>query len=102
MKRDTLLSTLAAANLQPHTFHSPHSDGSFVVTTHGARILGLFTHKDSDNAYFLTPELQNPDSAKTFLAAEHVLGGDRLWIAPERGLFFKGNSLQDGVVTQPS
>src|SRR5262249_11124547 len=26
--------------------------------------------------------------------------GDRLWLAPERGLFFKGDTLADGVTTQ--
>ena len=28
--------------------------------------------------------------------------GDRVWIAPERGLFFLGEVLEDGVVTQRS
>jgi hypothetical protein len=100
MNYESLTTHLAAAHLQTHTFHSPHG-GSFVVTPHGARILGLFTHTRADNLYFLNPELTTPHTKK-YLAGEHVLGGDRVWIAPERGLFFKGDTLDDGVVTQSS
>jgi hypothetical protein len=36
------------------------------------------------------------------LAGEHILGGDRLWLAPERGLFFKGEAEADGYSAQPA
>jgi hypothetical protein len=100
MKYDALTGHLAAATLQAHTFHCPQG-GSFVVTAHGSRVLGLFTHEGGENLYFTNPELTTPE-AKKFLAGEHVLGGDRVWLAPERGLFFKGQTEADGVVTQAS
>ncbi len=102
MQYPTLLEHLRHADLQQETFHAPNNHGGkFVVTPHGARVLGLFPHADDDNLYFLNPELCGPN-VKKYLAAEHVLGGDRVWIAPERGLFFKGDTLADGVMTQPS
>jgi hypothetical protein len=100
MNYESLTTHLAAAHLQAHTFHNPHG-GSFVVTPHGARVLGLFSHEAGDNLYFVNPELTLPNTHK-YLAGEHVLGGDRVWLAPERGLFFKGDRLEDGVVTQRS
>ena len=101
MNHNALTTHLAAAHLQAHTFHNPHG-GSFVVTPHGARILGLFTHDRAENLYFLNPEELTSPHAHKYLAGEHVLGGDRVWLAPERGLFFKGDTLEDGVVTQSS
>src|SRR4051812_8093330 len=101
MKRERLIPLLASSQLQPVAFRWPDSEqGWFVVTAHGARVLGLFTHEQADNAYFVNPELGDAASAKKFLVAEHVLGGDRLWIAPERGLFFRGNTLEEGTTTQ--
>ena len=101
MKFDALIAQLQAAGLQAVVI--PTCDGGkIVVTPHGARVLGLFTHEHADNAFWVNHELASADSARKFLAGEHVLGGDRVWIAPERGLFFKGDKLSDGVVTQTS
>jgi hypothetical protein len=99
MVASQLSSALAAAGLQSHQFANSHG-GSFVVTPHGARVLGLFTADGGDNLFFVNPELATAATARAYLAGEHVLGGDRCWIAPERGLFFKGNTLGDGVTTQ--
>ena len=96
-----LTADLAAANLQSHAFSSP-SGGTILVTQHGGRVLGAFTDSSADNLYWVNPELSDPASARQLLAGEHVLGGDRMWLAPERGLFFKGDKLADGVVTQPA
>ncbi len=74
--------------------------GKIVVTPHGGRVLGCFTHEGGENVFWVNPELASAESAKKWLAGEHVLGGDRLWIAPERGLFFHGDKLADGVSTQ--
>ena len=101
MKLWTLLDQLTAAGLQPHCFEDQYG-ATVVVTPHGARVMGLFTHKLSDNAFWVNPQLATPESAQKFLAGQHVLGGDRLWIAPERGLFFKGNTEKDGGSTPPS
>ncbi len=102
MNLEALTAQLEAANLQTHTLTDPHHGGAVVITPHGGRIMGLFTQKNSANLYFTNPELASPASAEKFLAGEHVLGGDRVWVAPERGLFFKGETLDDGVVTQRS
>ncbi|HVX84977.1 MAG TPA: DUF6786 family protein [Phycisphaerae bacterium] len=101
MKIKELIDALAQAGLQHVTFACP-GGGSFVVTPHGARILGLFPAPDAHNAYFVNPEVADHAHTQRYLAGEHVLGGDRLWIAPERGLFFRGDRLEDGVTTQRS
>ena len=88
---------------RPTARNPEYGTGTLVVKrlTAGG-ILGLFTHEGADNAFWVNPELSTAERAKKFLAREHVLGGDRLWIAPERGLFFKGDKLADGVETQHS
>ncbi|HVS73524.1 MAG TPA: DUF6786 family protein [Phycisphaerae bacterium] len=101
MKIKELIDALSQAGLRPFTFCSPDG-GSFVVTPHGARILGLFPSANGDNTYFVNPELPDAARVQQYLAGEHVLGGDRPWIAPERGLFFRGDRLEDGVTTQRS
>ncbi len=100
MKLSQLAKNLNHAGLE--TVVLTHAGGSIVVTPHGARVLGVFTHGEAENAYFVNPEFESADAATKMLAGEHVLGGDRLWLAPERGLFFKGDTLSDGVVTQRS
>ena len=79
-----------------------HADFNIVVTPFGGRVLGVFTHTDAENAFYVNPELADPAAAKKMLAGEHVLGGDRFWVAPERGLFFKGKKLEDGGTIQRS
>ncbi len=101
MKYPQLVSHLAAAHLQEHTFACP-AGGQLLVTPRGARVLGLFPDAAGENTYFVNPELLDAAHAKPYLAGEHVLGGDRVWIAPERGLFFRGDQLADGVTTQAS
>jgi len=96
-KKQELLKALTAAGMQPFEFKS--GNGSIVVTAHGARVLGAFTSDGAENAFFVNDELADPVKAAAFLAKEHVLGGDRLWIAPERGIFFTGNTEKDGVTT---
>ncbi len=99
MKFETLIAQLQGAGLQAVVIPTCRG-GKIVVTPHGGRVLGLFTHEHAGNAFWVNPELADAATAKQFLAGEHVLGGDRVWIAPERGLFFKGNKLSDGVATQ--
>jgi hypothetical protein len=101
MKLDVLLGQLSAAGIQAVVI--PACDGGkIVVTPHGARVLGVFTHEGAENAFWVNPELAQPESAQKFLDQPHVLGGDRLWMAPERGLNFRGNAEADGYVLQPS
>ena len=100
MTLQTLTKQLEAAGLQ--TVILTQGTGTIVVTPHGGRVLGLFTYPAAENAYFVNPEFASPESARKLLAGEHMLGGDRLWLAPERGLFFKGNKESDGVAVQPS
>src|SRR5579862_6077166 len=100
MVLEKLQAHLISAGLQSSVLTNP-AGGSLVVTPHGARVLGLFTEAAHDNLYWVNPELSDSAAVRRLLAGEHVLGGDRCWVAPERGLFFKGNTLTDGVVTQP-
>ena len=100
MKFSQFMSQLEAAGLQAVVFNQ--GAAKIVITPHGGRILGLFTHDNAENAFWVNPELATAESAKKYLAGEHVLGGDRFWFAPERGLFFKGDKLSDGVVCQKS
>lgn len=101
MKLEALVGQLTAAGLQPQVFVDS-GGGAVVVTPHGARVLGVFTHKDAENAYFVNAELGSAESARKYLAGSHVMGGDRLWLAPERGLFFHGQTEKDGVSTPAS
>jgi hypothetical protein len=100
MRIDQLQSHLDAASLQSHLLQHPQG-GALLVAPHGARVLGLFPGPSSANLFFTNPELADPAAARALLSGEHVLGGDRVWIAPERGLFFRGDSLDQGVSTQP-
>ena len=101
MKLAELVGQLTVAELQPQVFASGNG-GAVVVTPHGARVLGVFTHEGAENLFYVNSELSSAATAKKFLEGEHVLGGDRLWIAPERGVFFKGAKLDDGVTTPRS
>jgi hypothetical protein len=101
MKLPQLIDHLSTAHLQTQILRGHAGAGDVVITPHGARVLGLFTETEGDNLFFVNPELATASTAKQFLAGEHVLGGDRVWIAPERGLFFHGDKLADGVSTQP-
>ncbi len=98
MKLNELLAQLHGAGIQAVVLAM--GTGKIVVTPHGGRVLGCFTHEGGENVFWVNPELASAESAKKWLAGEHVLGGDRLWIAPERGLFFHGDKLADGVSTQ--
>src|SRR3954453_17450600 len=99
MQASQLVEQLNAANLRTAVFRGP-GGGAIVVTPHGGRVLGLFTRETGENLYFVNAELESAPAAKKLLAGEHVLGGDRLWIAPERGIFFKGEAEKDGVAVQ--
>jgi hypothetical protein len=100
MKLNQLLAQLSGAGIQAISLALGR--GTAVVTPHGGRVLGLFTHENADNAFWVNPEFASAEGARSWLAGEHVLGGDRLWIAPERGLFFHGDKISDGVSTQKS
>jgi hypothetical protein len=100
MKFDVLMGQLKAAGLQAIVIPT-WSGGKIVVTPHGSRVLGVFTHEGAENAFFVNEELADAESARKMLAGPHLLGGDRLWMAPERGLFFRGNKEADGYVFQP-
>src|SRR4051812_16250690 len=100
MQANQLVDQLNAANLRTVVLRG--SGGSeIVVTPHGARVMGIFTRETGENLYFVNAEFDSAPAAKTMLAGEHMLGGDRMWIAPERGLFFKGDAEKDGQVIQP-
>lgn len=58
--------------------------GLLLFTQFGARLLGLYPDKNSDNALWVNENLD------TIFANNHpMVGGERLWIAPERSFFYE-------------
>ena len=53
--------------------------GIFVASEFGGRILGLYPNPDGANALWV-----NPDLADTITAKSWKMGGERLWLSPER------------------
>ena len=59
-------------------------NGAALFTEAGARLLGLFPHADLPNTLWTSEQLGS------FLARrEWLIGGERLWIAPERHFFYE-------------
>lgn len=98
MKRKELEKHLKAAGVEAEVFRAKEG-GEILVTKHGGRVLGAFT-REGENVFFVDPVMFDAATARAHLKGEHILGGDRVWMAPERGLFFKGTRLAHGVVTQ--
>jgi hypothetical protein len=101
MKLKALTEVMTAAGIPPVVFRH-HNGGSILVSPYGARVLGVYTHADAENAFWTNHEFATADTLKKWISEpNHVFGGDRLWLAPERGLFFKGVKEADGVAVCP-
>ncbi|MGQ9478714.1 MAG: DUF6786 family protein [Thermoproteota archaeon] len=57
--------------------------GSTIVTEYGARILGIFI-KDKENPLWVARNLKEAISRRDW-----NIGGNRLWVSPERNFFYK-------------
>ena len=101
MKLKALTEVMTEAGIPPVVFKH-HNGGSILVSPYGARVLGVYTHADADNAFYVSPEFASAAALKKMLGGtNHILGGDRLWLSPERGLFFKGIKEADGYLACP-
>ncbi len=58
--------------------------GLLIFIQHGARLLGMFPDHTGDNVLWVNPELE------TSLQENHALvGGERMWISPQRNFFYE-------------
>ncbi|OCT15439.1 hypothetical protein A8709_15285 [Paenibacillus pectinilyticus] len=73
---EALLSALHTRELN-YKLLTTADDGCVVVMERGARILGVFAHKEARNALWTNPELQH------ITDEEWNAGGDRIWFSPE-------------------
>jgi len=64
--------------------------GALLVTTRGARVLGIFLDGVAENLLWVNPAVASSvESARRFVeAGEWNLGGDRCWLSPELELHF--------------
>jgi len=86
--QQSLLAVVAQSGLQPLALGS--KAGVVLVTTHGARVLGIFLPRAGGNMLWTNPAaLADSTTAEEFLAkGEWNLGGDRSWLSPENELCF--------------
>jgi len=66
--------------------------GTLLISPWGGRVLGLFVPGCEKNLLWVNPDLDDPLKAEKLLASPlwPNLGGDRIWLAPERDFFYPG------------
>jgi hypothetical protein len=87
-KREDLLGELSSAEV--FDLESPEG-GHFVFCATGARLLGMFPSKNSWNVLWTHPQL-----SQTLQRGLWNLGGERLWISPERDFFYRNPGAFEG------
>lgn len=78
-----LADSLKANNKKYRLWDAAH--GQLLVTIDGARVLACRIDGVDHNLFWHHPDMEQPKNA---LGEYEILGGDRLWIAPEAGLIF--------------
>ncbi|MFA9477956.1 DUF6786 family protein [Phycisphaerales bacterium AB-hyl4] len=79
-----LAASLADNGHEPRTFTA--GSGQIIVLDHGARVLGCTLPGVDENLFWHNPRLEDASDAGTPLhEAGGLIGGDRIWIAPENG-----------------
>lgn len=63
---------------------SETESGKLLFSQHGARILGMYPDNDCDNVLWVNEELE-----KTLEEHHAMVGGERLWISPERNFYYE-------------
>ncbi len=76
------LKTLTQRHTESYTRES--KTGALVFSLYGARLLGLFPEKNGENLLWIYNRLE--DSMKT---GQWMVGGERLWISPERAFYYE-------------
>ncbi|MBM3847605.1 MAG: hypothetical protein FJ405_15135 [Verrucomicrobia bacterium] len=80
-------------------------DGTgLLILPHGGRVLGVFTHRSSQNFLWTNPALESANGTREFFQSAdwHNSGGDRTWLAPEMDLFFPAYPRLDKYFQQRS
>jgi hypothetical protein len=62
----------------------PSGSGSALRSTYGGRLLGLFPRADLPNTLWVHQSLE-----RLMSAGQWLIGGERLWIAPERSYYYE-------------
>jgi hypothetical protein len=93
MNRDQLLEVLEQFGIPVFQFDTP-GGGTVVACRRGARVIGLFPRRaaDSRNVLWVNPHIENllGGTARDWEGiGQGGLGGDRLWVSPERNFYYK-------------
>lgn len=88
---DGLMQALKGAGQRVATLGAP-GEARIVAMEYGGRVLGLFAPHDAHNFFWVNPRLDDPESARAFLASPgwHSSGGCRTWLSPELSFFYPG------------
>lgn len=92
MNRDQLLEILEKHNVPAVTFESAEG-GVAICTQRGARVLGVFPcgKGGSPNAVWVNPHIEavlNGTASDWEGQGEGGMGGDRVWVSPERNYYY--------------
>ncbi len=68
----------------PYFVLKGEGEGALVLMQRGGRLIGAFPKEDSKNTLWTNPQLE-----KVLNTDEWNVGGDRLWISPERDFFYE-------------
>ncbi|MHA1792558.1 MAG: DUF6786 family protein [Promethearchaeota archaeon] len=72
------------------------NDAKAIVCERGGRILGMFPNQDSINPLWINHDINGLLSTDSW-----NLGGDRLWVSPERNFFYKNPETWGGWYCPP-
>jgi hypothetical protein len=86
------------ARLSPHTrtIEKRAGTAAMLCTEYGARIMGLFPDAEKPNVLWTPPHVDALMREKSWL-----VGGERLWISPERDFYFENPRDFENHVTPP-
>jgi len=74
----------AIAERYTKTVVKENNNGTLVFTEQGARLLGMFPDTEGDNVLWVNENLN-----EYFLEHQALIGGERLWISPERNFYYE-------------
>lgn len=92
----TLNQMLESVSNYTNTIVKNNQTGAAVFTEFGARLLGLFPSKFDPNVLWISDNLEHEINNQSWL-----IGGERLWIAPQRDFYFKSTHDFDDFFVSP-